>query len=296
MEIGAVKRPALILSLIILLLASAVQAQLSAPNNMGVAMGHLHYFVRDVEANKEFWIELGATPIKVGTTDVMKFADILIFLSSGESSGGTEDSVVNHVAFRVSSGAETFPKLEAAGIKVVLSRTRGLEGGNVFTPEGERIEIFQQGIENVAFYPADLMAGVSPNETLGRLSGEMPVPIMPHHIHLYVPEGAVAEAKAWYVRMFGAEPGRRWNYEAADLPGINLNFSERPTTMAPTQGRMLDHIGFEVRNLAAFCQKLEAKGVEFDMPYTKFPTGVASAFLTDPWGTYIELTEGLDRY
>jgi catechol 2,3-dioxygenase-like lactoylglutathione lyase family enzyme len=56
---------------------------------------------------------------------------------------------------------------------------------------------------------------------------------------------------------------------------------------------MLDHIAFEVRNLAAFCKRLEAMGVTLDVPYTKGPAGVASARLTDPWGTSIELTEGL---
>jgi hypothetical protein len=29
---------------------------------------------------------------------------------------------------------------------------------------------------------------------------------------------------------------------------------------APTRGRMLDRIGFEVENLDAFCKELEAKG------------------------------------
>jgi hypothetical protein len=33
------------------------------------------------------------------------------------------------------------------------------------------------------------------------------------------------------------------------------------------------------------------------MPYTKRPdAGIAVAFLTDRWGTYIELTEGLDTF
>jgi hypothetical protein len=51
-----------------------------------------------------------------------------------------------------------------------------------------------------------------------------------------------------------------------------------------------------VKNLEAFCRKLEASGVKFDRPYTKVPQlGLSVAFLTDPWGTYIELTEGLDR-
>jgi len=95
------------------------------------------------------------------------------------------------------------------------------------------------------------------------------------------------------VKMFGAVPGKRWNYEAADLPGINLNFSEAHDPAAPTKGRALDHIGFEIKNLEAFCKKLEANGVKLDTPYKKSPDGLAEAFLTDPWGTSIELTEGL---
>jgi len=50
-----------------------------------------------------------------------------------------------------------------------------------------------------------------------------------------------------------------------------------------------------VQNLEAFCKALEAQGIKFDRPYSKSPTGLGVAFLTDPWGTYIELTEGLDK-
>jgi extradiol dioxygenase family protein len=77
------------------------------------------------------------------------------------------------------------------------------------------------------------------------------------------------------------------------LPGININISGVDAGQAPTRGRMLDHIGFEVENLEAFCKQLEAKGIEFDRPYGTLPSGFGLAFLTDPWGTYIELTEGL---
>ena len=62
----------------------------------------------------------------------------------------------------------------------------------------------------------------------------------------------------------------------------------------PTRGAALDHIGFEVKNLEALTKKLSAAGVKFDRPYGKLPgSNVASAFLTDPSGTSIELTEGL---
>ena len=65
----------------------------------------------------------------------------------------------------------------------------------------------------------------------------------------------------------------------------------------PTKGRALDHIGFEVNNLKEFCNQLEAKGVKFDRPYTKMPAlGISAAFIIDPMGTYIELTEGLEKF
>jgi len=64
----------------------------------------------------------------------------------------------------------------------------------------------------------------------------------------------------------------------------------------PTKGRAMDHVGFEVSHLEAFCQQLSAKGVHFDVPYSRrSDLGFAFAFLTDPKGTSIELTEGLGK-
>jgi hypothetical protein len=39
----------------------------------------------------------------------------------------------------------------------------------------------------------------------------------------------------------------------------------------------------------------KASGVKLDVPYTKHPSGIVAAYLTDSWGTHIELTEGLNR-
>jgi predicted enzyme related to lactoylglutathione lyase len=51
-----------------------------------------------------------------------------------------------------------------------------------------------------------------------------------------------------------------------------------------------------VKNLEAFTKNLEAQGVKLTGPYRQVPAlGIAVAFFTDPWGTYIELTEGLDK-
>ena len=292
---------------LVLGLAVPCSAQLAAPNTAGVAMGHLHYRVRDVEANKRFWIALGGRSVRLPASaegsgaasrsalgarrlqaaqvaDVLRFQDVLVFLSQGESTGGTEGSVVNHVAFRVPSLAT----VEAAGLTVArLTQFPGV--ASVMTPEGERIELFENAATNLTFTQD---AGFD-DAVAQRHNRPLASPIAFHHVHLYVPEGQVSAAKAWYARMFGGIPGKRSQYEAVDLPGINLNFSAAPRPTVPLAGRMLDHIGFEVRNLEAFCRRLQALGVTLDVPYSKSREGLASASLSDPWGTSIELTDGL---
>jgi hypothetical protein len=61
-------------------------------------------------------------------------------------------------------------------------------------------------------------------------------------------------------------------------------------------GRTLSHIGFEIAGLEAFCRRLQSMGVTLDSPYRKNADGIATATLTDPWGTSIELTEGLRTF
>ena len=264
---------------------SAAVAQLSPPNDAGVAMGHLHYQVSDVETDTAFWVALGGELIESGDAAVVSFPDVLVEIERGEPTGGTEGSVVNHVAFRVRSLAD----IEAAGFDV--HHTVGFPGvASVLTPGGERIELFDDQLAtNLWFAVEDGEIG----PVADRHNRSITVPIIAHHIHLYVPDGQVLEARDWYARHFGAVTGKRWRYDAVDLPGINLNFSEVPEQLAPTEGRMLDHIGFEVENLEGFCAALEAQGVTLDQAYAVLPSGIATAALTDPWGTSIELTEGL---
>ena len=251
---------------LLLALAFGLKAQLPAPNAAGVSMGHLHLNTSDPAAQRAFWTTLGGTPTKLGDMEVIKFPDVLILYRKVDPSGGTEGSVVGHVGLRVKDLHASLEKWSAAGIKIV-------PGGNphqafVIAPGEVRVEITED--------PA------------------MEAPIANHHIHFYT--ASVDETKAWYVKTFGAKPGKRGPFEAADLPGVNLTFSKADAAVAGTKGRALDHIGFEVKDLEAFCKKLEADGVKFDIPFRKIPAlGISIAFLTDPWGTYIELTEGMNR-
>ena len=101
--------------------------------------------------------------------------------------------------------------------------------------------------------------------------------------------------KAWYVDVFDAMPGTRGRFEAADLAGVNLSYSPAAAVVG-TRGRSLDHIGVEVKGLEAFCRKLEAMAIPLDEPLTRVSgLNTDAAFITDPWGTHIWLTEGLDR-
>ena len=259
---------------------------LSAPNAAGVAMGHLHYVVRDVAANKAFWVKLGGRSVLFnGTTEGIVFPDVVVLLRQGESTGGTEGSVVNHVAFRVKSVAA----IERAGFAVEYN-TQYPGVASLHTPEGERIELFDDGLATNLGFTID---NGGTDAVAERHNRKLEVPIIAHHIHLNVPQDQVAAAKEWYATHFGGVRGKRWRYDAVDLPGININISGVDASQAPTRGRMLDHIGFEVKNLEAFCKELEAAGIKLDRPYGKLPSGFGLAFLTDPWGTYIELTEGL---
>jgi catechol 2,3-dioxygenase-like lactoylglutathione lyase family enzyme len=270
------------------LLPPGARAQLFAPNAAGVSMGHLHYFVRDMAANRKFWIALGATPVMLGTREVLRFPGLTVLLSQGEPSGNSEGSVVNHVGFRVPDVRGLMVRMFDAGYRVQLSGSATGKVANVWAPEGERVEFMEDQSINVKFAP-DEGPYVPPPK--------MTIPITLHHIHIYAP---AKEAKDWYVKVFGGLPGKRYKtegapYEAADLPGVNMNFSSAREVQKPTKGRALDHIGFEVKNLEAFTKKLEASGVKLDAPYKVLPNGLGNAYLTDPWGTNIELTEGLSK-
>jgi hypothetical protein len=268
---------------ILLSAASDAMAQLAPANQAGVAMGHLHYRVRNVAANVAFWESLGGTSVRIGPEQAIRFADVFVFLSQGDYSGTSEGAVVNHVAFRVPS----FATLERAGIKV--QRLAGFPGvANTATPEGERVELFEDTALNLTFTPDDAKH-ISGSDRHNKPVG---VPIAFHHVHLYLPGEEHLAAKAWYVRTFGGVAGKRSTYDAVDLPGINLNFSGGRTSGA-MKGRTLEHIGFEISGLQAFCTRLESMGVKCDAPYRKNGDGIATAIIIDPWGTVIELTEGL---
>jgi catechol 2,3-dioxygenase-like lactoylglutathione lyase family enzyme len=196
-------------------------------------------------------------------------------------------TTVNHVAFSVQNLRETVDRIDAAGFEMVTS-TQAPPGVEVVDDIG--IVEGDGPVSGIAYAlgPDGIKVEVLEMRAQDR-------PIVSHHIHFFGEDAE--EMRAWYRDVFGAaeRPGQVNGIIGADLPGLGLNFSTA-APMDPTAGRTLDHIGFEIQDLEAFTQELEAKGIKLDVPYREVPAvGLAIAFITDPWGTYIELTEGLDE-
>ena len=249
-------------------------AQLVEPNQVGVRMGHVHLVVKDVDAQKQFWISvMGGTLVKNGALELIQFPGVFVMLRKGEPSAPPAGTIVDHFGFIVKDMPGALARWKAADIKI--EPTENPNEVYLHAPDGIRLEVYGE--------PA------------------LPTPVSMNHIHFYPTD--IPAIKAWYVKAFGANPGRRpcvaciskpRMIEADDLPGVNLSFSPGTKVPLPTKGRSLDHIGFEVDNLEAFVSSLESKGIRIEAPIRQVPNmRLKVAFLTDPWGTYIELTEGL---
>jgi len=256
------RRPALLT--LLLISAAPLGAQLPAPNAAGVSAGHMHMMVRDPDAHKKIWVDvLGAQVVTSGSLELLKLPGIFLILGRAERAEGSEGSTLDHFAFRAKDLPAIGAKLKAAGIP--LTRDDAVEIVAIF-PDKVKVE----------FYAAP---------TLG-------VPLEHFHVHFYATDPDAL--RAWYVKHFGAAMPTPTNANAAGVPGIAFSFRRTDAPQAATKGRSLDHIGFEVKGLEAFCKKLAADGVTFDVPFRDVPgIGLKIAFIVDPAGTRIELTEGL---
>jgi catechol 2,3-dioxygenase-like lactoylglutathione lyase family enzyme len=279
-----------LLSLVVLLSwTSIASAQLASAKEGPIVYGHHHLNTTSVEAQKKFFVDtLGGTAIKVGTnnTEIVKFPNVLIFFRLvKDAPGGTKGTTANHIGFSVPNLRAMVDKVKASGYQMITSTEA--------TPDRKVIDDIAgpppAGGSSIAFV-------MGPDDVKVELVEAKPqtVPITLHHVHFFNPDNM--KMQEWYVKTFGATSRLGGAFPAAILPGVTLNFSASPTPVVGTQGRALDHIGFEVKNLEAFTTKLEADGIKLAVPYRQVPAlGIGIAFLTDPWGTYIELTEGLDR-
>ena len=243
----------------------SLSAQLGAPNASGVSMGHVHLTVRNPEQHKKLWLLMGAQVTAAGTLELLKFPGIFVILTKGEPAGGSEGSTVNHFGFMVRSIDEMKAKLTAAGLPTVQEITNPKRWVTML-PDAVKVEFTEDPSLKTA--------------------------IVGHHLHLSTND--LEPLRAWYVKTFGGVAETRRGFPSAVFDGGEINVISATERQAPTKGRAIDHIGFEIKGLEAFCKKLAADGVTFEVPYREVAQlGLKLAFIVDPVGTRIELTEGL---
>ncbi|MEP7309848.1 MAG: VOC family protein [Acidobacteriota bacterium] len=279
-----------LLTLLSIAAATPASAQLLAAKDGPVVYGHHHINTANLDAQKKFFVDaLGGKVVKIGTNqqEVVEFPNVLVFFRAMQApTGGTVGSTMNHIGFSAPDLRPVIDRIKANGFKMT---TRAELPAT--TEVKDDIAVLNANA-SIAFAmgPDDLKVELVQVKTQSE-------PIKLHHLHFAGQQNA--EMQAWYVKTFGAK-GRPANPNAtafaADLPGVALSFAGSASPVVGTQGRVLDHIGFEIKNLEAFTKKLEADGIKLERPYTKVAAlNIAIAFIKDPWGTYIEMTEGLDQ-
>ena len=253
-------------ALLLALGAGPAAAQPAPFNEVGVTWGHWHIISKDVEANKKIFLGMGGKLLE-GAAPVMMFPHVYINLSLGQEKGegGSQGSVVNHVGFIVDNVQQRVAQWKAAGVAVLPGNNNRLDQAYVETPDGVRIEILEDKTQSM--------------------------PIRHEHVHLFLPEAEIAKAQAWYAKTWGGKAGTRNNQPVVDVPGAQIRFAKADNAQAATRHRVLDHVGFDVKDHAAFVKKIESEGIKLDEPPRKSPTGSSITYITDPWGTRIEIIE-----
>jgi predicted enzyme related to lactoylglutathione lyase len=275
---------------VLLFIPVVAGAQILVGGEGPVVYGHHHLNTTNMAAQKKFFVDtLGGTLVQIGSgarqQEIIKFPNVLIFFRPMQApTGGSIGTTVNHIGFSAPDLKPLVAKIKANGYKMI---TADSVAANVKVTDDIAAA---SPTTNIAFAlgPDDVKVEFVEDKS-------QKIPIQLHHIHFFGQMNT--EMQAWYAKTYGAKllpsnPGSAFVQD--QLPGVFLNFSPSPTPTVGTTGRSIDHIGFEVKNLEAFTKKLEAQGIKLDRPYTKVPElGIAIAFIKDPWGTNIEMTEGL---
>jgi catechol 2,3-dioxygenase-like lactoylglutathione lyase family enzyme len=283
------KTPTLLPAALALLAVGARSEAELTNRDAPVIVGHYHLNVTSVAEHRRFWVDtLGGRAAKIGSVEAIEFPDIYLLLHVQPPSGPTRGTTFDHIGFAVPDVPALTTKVVANGYALTVGREPA-PGETASPPTGGNYGRFSYLVG-----PDGVKVELVTNADAGA------PPIKHHHVHFV--NRQFVEMQQWYMRAFDAtlREGQTDFFIGADLPGVGymLNFfSWLPAEgLVGTRGRAVDHVGFEVRNLEAFCAALAAKGIELTEPYRRDPDlGLGTALLTDPWGTSIELTEGLRR-
>jgi catechol 2,3-dioxygenase-like lactoylglutathione lyase family enzyme len=235
-------------------------AQRGGPN---VTFGHIHINSADPDKAIAFWTDIiGSSTWSRDSLKGVSTLGVLILITRAAPSGPSAGSAIDHIGFKV-------PDLEPFIARLAKTSYKSFQpaGGQpmIDGPDGVRIELTEDS--------------------------SMYAPLEFDRIYFYTTRPN--DVQAWYAKLFGARPGGADRPDTSFTVGAAFSVTHADS-VAPTAGRAIDHIAFEIKNLESFCKKLTDDGVKFDSPYQVLPQlKLSAAFLTDPSGARIELTEGL---
>jgi catechol 2,3-dioxygenase-like lactoylglutathione lyase family enzyme len=301
------------LAVLALAAPTVASAQLLAAKDAPVVYGHYHLHVTSAAEHRRFWIDaLGGRGMQVGPLEAVAYPNVFVFLQQAKPAD-SKGTTIDHIAFQVTDLKSLVDRLRSASYRLTtqsdVNAMYTVTGDIADMPDRRQIVAFVEGPDGVRVELIERRGGAPQTQRA------IPPPgIALDHVHLTLTD--FTAMRQWYMKTFGATIGSQtFESKEVDLPGLPgvLHFSRpnreafsltgTPAPFSPqagvmpasgSKGRVVDHIGFEVRGLEAFVKKLEESGMKLDVPYRQVPAvGLNIAFITDPWGTSIELTEGL---
>lgn len=243
---------------------------------------HLHLLTTDPAAATD-WMAARFQVKKVkayGLFDAVETAAGPIIFRKVETAPKRDISPLWHFAFGAPDVNAETARLKAAGTKIVEGPTvlrPDLTIAYVENPDGALIELV-----------------TAPDRNL-------------HHIHLYASDPVTAAQ--WYMKHLGLtlQPGYTLSREpvvvgplrfesVARLMAGNMRLNLVPPpkgqSIAPSQGQVIDHLGFSFPNLPKAIEQLRAAGVKVTQEVRTLPDGKTKyAFIEGPDQTRIELIE-----
>ncbi|REK17966.1 MAG: hypothetical protein DWQ37_05450 [Planctomycetota bacterium] len=109
-----------------------------------------------------------------------------------------------------------------------------------------------------------------------------------HHVHLNVTDPV--EGAKWYADMLGGEKKMLGPFNTAEFGKTIIIFFKAKEGFPPSDGSVVDHIGFSYPDIEAKMKELADQGVNI-VSGVEQEGPIKYAFVRDPWGTLIEVVE-----
>jgi Glyoxalase/Bleomycin resistance protein/Dioxygenase superfamily len=262
------KRTLLLTLLLCVSISFSLLAQLPAPNAAGVSVGHQILRAKDADAANKFWTAIGFEPTALATIKLLKVPGVLLIVGGPRGGApataleGNHGTTVEFLTFKVKDLKASLAKWKEAGIEPM----KEYKETTLLSPDNVQVRITEDK--------------------------KLTTPIAADGLVMNVAD--VAKVSDWYAKWFGAKISKSGSETIGDIPGARIVFHETKEPIAPTKGHALALLGFEVKDLQDFVKRYQDSGAKLDGNVATNAAAMLSVVqLTDPWGTSIEVSQGL---